>query len=378
MKKKLLTSAVLLAFAVSSLAAFSWGGIVDNNSKMTANDDFSENRLKQSNGVYLFANTNIGQDGKLRFSAEGLYKYEFNADFKEDESTFQNILDVDLLKLSGSWAIADGKLSMSLGRFTFSDFSGSIFFQTSDGLFASYDSARFKASAYAGYTGLLNRLNVSMTESEYEEDEQIYALCPKYIPVLADFSYKVLFGSHTLGLQLAAFIPVSDDNDMKAYGTLIANGYIGTIASYEAKISLGTEKFDGLMLDTLFDVNFYVNSNIMATAGIEYVSGENGDLKPFQTLTVRSYGNAPFYNGLILPKLAAFYVKDKLYAGVTERIIVTMPEDEAKLDGFDTTVNVIYNLFSDLQLGCDAGVYICKEDKDFTSYFATIKAKLAF
>ena len=105
MKKKLLTSAVLLAFAVSSLAAFSWGGIVDNNSKMTANDDFSENRLKQSNGVYLFANTNIGQDGKLRFSAEGLYKYEFNADFKEDESTFQNILDVDLLKLSGSLTV---------------------------------------------------------------------------------------------------------------------------------------------------------------------------------------------------------------------------------------------------------------------------------
>ena len=72
------------------------------------------------------------------------------------------------------------------------------------------------------------------------------------------------------------------------------------------------------------------------------------------------------------------FAADKIYASVTERIIVAMPEDEGKLDGFDTAVNIVYNLFSDVQLGCNIGAYICKETKEFSNYSATIKASLAF
>ena len=69
----------------------------------------------------------------------------------------------------------------------------------------------------------------------------------------------------------------------------------------------------------------------------------------------------------------------KMYIGTNDKDTnLPMPEDEAKLEGFDTTVNVIYNLFSDVQLGLDAGAYICKETKDFTNYYATVKALLAF
>ena len=55
-----------------------------------------------------------------------------------------------------------------------------------------------------------------------------------------------------------------------------------------------------------------------------------------------------------------------------------MPKDEAKLNGFDTSINVVYNVFSDLQVGCDAGAYICKEVKELSNYYATFNAKLAF
>ena len=185
MKKRLITGLITAALFISSAFAFSWGGMLDNASKVSANNDFSAIVFNQSNGIYLNLSANLKPDASLRFSAEGLYKYNLNCDFKE--------------KLSGNWTIAGGNLALSAGRFRYSDYSASVFSQTSDGLYLSYDNLKLKASLYGGYTGLLNRLNVSMVENEYEDKEQIYALCPKYIPVLADFSYKALFETHTVG-----------------------------------------------------------------------------------------------------------------------------------------------------------------------------------
>ena len=375
--KKFTVSLILSLFCVfSSISAFSWSGIVDNNSKLSANDDFSAISLAQSNGVYLSAKSKLNEAGNLRFSAEGLYKYSLDCAFKEKQASFKNIADVDLLKVTGEWNIQKGVLTVNAGRFQYSDFSGVVFSQASDGVYAAYDALKFKASVYAGYTGFLNRLNVSMVENEVTGNEQFYALCPRYIPVMADFAYKALLETNTIGLQLAAYLPASSDYAFKLYGTLIGNGYIKTLGSYDVKLTVGTEKFDGLMLDAKVDTNFYINSNIVATAGAEYVSGGKAGFNPFVTLSSRSFGSAPVTDSVIVPKLAVMYVKDKLYGSVTERIIISM-EDEVKLHGFDTAINVIYNLFSDLQLGGDVGVYISKE-KELSNYFATIKASLAF
>lgn len=378
MKKKIISIIVTTASILASAAALSWGGMIDDNTKLAANNDFSAVVLNQSNGIYLNINSNLNEAATLRFSGEGLYKYELNCNFDADESSLTNILDVDLLKLSGDWTIGQGHLGLALGRFKFSDFSGAVFSQLSDGLYLSYDTLKIKTSLYAGYTGLLNRLDVSMTENEYEDGDQLYALCPKYVPLLADFSYKKLFELHTIGGQIAAYIPVTDENTLKLYGTLIANGYLGSKASYDARFTFGTEKFESLMMDLMLDANFYVRSDVRLTAGAEYVSGDQGSVKPFQTLSSRSFGNAPFVNGLIVPKFAVLYAAGKVYAGATERVIICMMEDETVLDGFDTTINVLYNIFSDLQIGLDAGAYICKENSEFTNFYATLKAVLAF
>ena len=221
-----------------------------------------------------------------------------------------------------------------------------------------------------------------MIDNETDEDDQFYALCPKYIPVTADISYKALFETHTIGLQAAAYIPASDDYALKAYGTLIMNGFFGTVGSYDARVTAGSEKvddsFDGLMLDAKLDTNFYVGKNSMLTVGGEYVSGDQGSLKPFKTLSARGFGSSPFYNGVIVPKVGAMYAAGKMYANITERVLLAMPEDEIKLDGFDTSVNLVYNLFSDVQLGCNIGAYICTETKENSNYSATLKASLAF
>ena len=217
-----------------------------------------------------------------------------------------------------------------------------------------------------------------MIENEYKKNDQFYALCPKYIPLLADFSYKALFGTQTIGLQAAFFQPLSDDNTQKAYGTLSLSGPIGNVAAYGAKFTLGTEKFENLMLDAKLDADYYINSKAKLSAGAEYVSGEQGDIKPFITISGRSFGTAPVYNGVIVPKFGLAFASGNFYASAVERIVITMPKDEAKLNGFDTSINVVYNVFSDLQVGCDAGAYICKEVKELSNYYATFNAKLAF
>ena len=382
--KKIFVSLLAGFSFIASAAAFSWSGVVDNNTKLGSNYDFSAITLNQANGIYLSLNSNLNDTGSMRFVTEGLYKFKVNADLKENEAKYKHIADLNLLKFTGEWAAGSGLLSLNLGRFTYSDFSGAVFSQTSDGLYLSYNTLKTKTSVYAGYTGLLNRLNVSMIENEYKKDDNFYALCPKYVPVLADFTYKGLFDSHSAGLQFAGYFPVTDDNTMKLYGTLILNGFLGTKASYDTRFTMGSEKiddkFDGLMLDAKLDVNFCATNAVIITGGAEYASGAqaDGDIKPFVTLSSRSFGGAPFYNGVIVPKLGLMYAADKLYAKLTERVIISMPEDEAKLDGFDTAVNVLYNLYSDLQIGCDLGAYICKEEKEMSSFYATVKASLAF
>ena len=379
--KKILFSVLAGFCLLSSAAALSWGGVIDNNTKLSANDDFSQTWLTQSNGIYLSVSSNFTPN--LRFAGEGMYKYNLNCDMKENETDFTNIGDVTLLKLAGEWTAGDGLISLNAGRYRYSDFSGSVFSQLSDGLYLGYDSQNIQASVYAGYTGLLNRLNVSMVDNEYDKDDDFYALCPKYVPVTADFSYKGILDTNTVGLQGAFFIPVTDKNTMKLYGTLIMNGYIGTFGTYDIKFTAGSEKvddkFDGLMFDGKLDTNIYINTASMVNAGFEYVSGAKGDnIKPFVTLTARSFGGSLYSNSVMVPKLGLTYAAGKFYGNLTERVIITMLNDETKLDGFDTSASLVYNVFSDLKLGLDGGAYICKETKELSNYYATIKASLAF
>ncbi len=381
MKKIILTVLLAVSCAFSSLTALSWSGVIDNTSKLSLDDSFKPTVFNQTNGIYLSLSSKLNEEGTLRFVTEGLFKVNPIMDLNNNKTTLKFIADVDLLKLSGDWAVGSGNLALSAGRFQFSDFSGVVFSQVSDGLYLNYKTAKIRTSFYAGYTGLLNALNVSMVGNQLDADDNFYALCPKYVPVLADFSYKGLFGSNTIGLQAACFIPVSDENSMKAYGTFILNGQFGNIGSYDARFTLGTIKFEDFMLNAKLDANFFVSSTAMLTAGVEYVSGNQGNIKAFETITSRTFGSglySPKGNGVIIPKLGVMYSNGKVYASLTERGIIAMSEDETKFDGLDTSATITYKLFSDVLLGCDIGAYNCFDPKENTQYYATIKASLAF
>ena len=213
--KKVILCIIVFSCIFFSASAFSWSGIVDDETKLSANHDFSEIDLNQGNGIYLSLNSRLGQKDNLRIAGEVLYKYSLACDFKNEKATLKNIVDVDLLKVSGEWKIEKNLLSVDAGRFKYSDFSGVVFTQISDGAYAGYDTLKTKASCYIGYTGLLNRLNVLMSENGFKKNEQFYELCPKYIPVMADFSYKALFEKHKIGVQVAGFVPLEEKNKVK-------------------------------------------------------------------------------------------------------------------------------------------------------------------
>ena len=378
--KKTLISGLLALFCFSaSLSAFSWSGLIGNESKFSENSDFSSLSLSQTNNLYLSFATFIGDSKNMKLTGEGLFKNSLAAVLTPEADTADTpIVDCDLFKFSGNWSIGRGLLSLDLGRFRISDFSAAVFSQVSDGLNLSYSNLYLKLGLYAGYTGLLNRLNVSMVENEYD-DSKFYALCPAYIPVLFDFSYKTLFETNTIGFQGSFFVPVDmEKNTMKAYGTLSLSGPLSTFGTYSVMGTFGTEKFESFMLDAKADINVYIGTVGMVNAGYEYISDESESLHGFKTISARSLYNGALTSGLMIPKLSFILAKNSVYFSLTEKVIISNIAVETELNGFDTSLSLIGNILSDVQLGLDAGAFISVKDENQNNYYMTLKASLAF
>ena len=378
--KKTLAAGVFALFCLSaSLSAFSWSGLLDNQTKLIGNSDFSSIRLQQTNDLYLSFSTPLGENMKL--SGEGLVKNVLEAQIEPSGTAPVNnfIADCDLFKLSGNWAAGSGVLSVNAGRFRFSDVSGAVFSQVSDGVNLSYNALKLKAGLYAGYTGLLNSHNVSMYGTPSGETTKVYSLCPAFIPVMVDFSYKTLLETNTIGLQGSFFIPVdSEKNDIKAYGTLYLAGPVSTVASYNITGTVGLQKLENLMLDAKADFNYYIGNFGILNLGVEYLSGESDSIHAFTPVTVRTLYNGSLTSGLILPKLGFMLAKGNIYFSLTEKGVVSMTAEETGFDGVDTSLSLICNVLSDVQLGCDVDAYICTKDSKNSNYYLILKASLAF
>ena len=386
MKKLILSS--IIACLLAPVFAFTWNGVVDNTSKLSSNDDFSALTLEQSNGIHLSVNAPFNSTGTLKFVAEGSFKYKLASNFEAKTSDLKMIANCDLFKFAGKWNVGKGIVALDLGRFMISDISGNVFSQKSDGLSLSYDALKFRVGAYAGYTGLQNRFNVTMTKN-LQDDAKIYALAAGYVPVMVNFTYKTLFETHTLGIQGEAFIPVdniiNEDKTKYFYGTLMMNGPLGVIGAYTLKGTVGLSDFKNLMVDGGLDLNFYIANTAIMVIGGEFVSYESGPLHHFESITSRTTTLDPIFEseGGILPKLSFIIAKNNVLASVTGKGVIRMG-DKTTFDGIDTSANLICNIFSDLQVGCDLGAFVAidsdvkDEIKKSNVYYATLKASLAF
>lgn len=371
--KKVLSTLLLSTVTSISLFAFTWSGLIDNTTKAST-ADFSSFSLNQSNGIYLSMNAPL--TNSLSLAAEGLYKYNYT-----NPDAFTNIVDMDLLKLSGKWNAGSGFVNLSAGRFSISDASGAVFSQTCDGVYFSYDSSSIKAALYGGYTGLLNSLNVSMTAAGSTSNNQFYNLAAAYVPLSADFSYSFGSGNGNIGLQALYFYAPAEELKSQFYSTLSIKGQLATAGTYSLSATVGSTEFEDLMMYSKLSCSFYMAQSGIVSLGGEYASGKQGPFNPFNTITARTacnYGGGIPTSGVLMPVVSAAFVSSKIYASINEKLVCLLPEDTINFEGFDTNLSLLYNLFSDVQLGLDFSIFSDINDSSKNYYTGTVKASLSF
>ena len=373
--KKFLVTALSALILIQSLSALNWGGLLTNTSKVSTSE-FKSFDFKQSNSLSLWASSSINKN--LRFSTEGLFKYDL--DVIGEEKNFTGIIDLTLLKLSGNWNVNNLSLALNAGRFAYSDLFSVVFAQTSDGLNFSLQNRSIKVGAYAGYTGLLNSLNVSMLDFIPEEPSKIYSLCPGYVPLILDFSLLNLSGN-TLSLQAEYFIATAEYIHNKFYAEFAANGMLGTMASYALSAVVGSENFSEYMLFGSGNVSLFLGQSLIANIGAEYASGNNGALVPFRTVSSRTAYNGKMFSetsGLILPQASVLFVLNNMVLTLGEKVVLGIPENELSLNGFDTTLSFVCNVLSDLQVGCSVIGYADINNAANSNYSFALNVSLAF
>lgn len=378
MKKVSIIAVLIFSIFTSSLFSLEWGGLF-NNTTVLATADFKNFPVNQSNGVFMWLKSSLNKEKTLNVSAEAVYKYSMP--ISNNDITFQNIVDLNLLKFSGSWSLGDNTLSLDVGRFSYSDIAGAFFIQNSDGLYAKFGNLNWNVGLYGGYTGLLNRFTVGMQDLvERTKMNQIYDLCYAYVPIAVDFTLANI-KQNSLSFQLAYFLDTAGGKKDKAYFDFVARGPLGGIGGYSASIAAGTAGFKNVMLFSSFDLTFYVSNSILASFGTEYASGDHGVLALYTPITYRpvhSSQSVIFGSDAIVPRLTAMFLIDKLCVTANEKIVMSISKKGFKLNGFDTSISGVYNIFSDLQVSCNLGAYVDLVDKTYNNFNVMLNVNFTF
>ena len=326
----------------------------------------------------LWLKSGLNKKKSLHISTELSYKY--NLLISNGTTSFSNIVDLNLLQLSGHWAFGRNNLFVDIGRFPYSDISGSVFSQKSDGLSVRFGNMSWNAGLYAGYTGGLNRFTVGMTDILEPKMEQFYDLCYGYVPILADFSLSAR-NNNSFTFQLGYFLDVTTGKNSKEVFEFAANGPLGYIGNYSFNLAASSENFKNLMIYSNFDFSFYLLNNLILSFGADYTSGDHGFLGMFVPVTYKTIHNSQsviFGADVIVPRLTGIFVIDKLCITANEKVVLSLPKKGFTLNGLDTSISAVYNIFSDLQVSCMLNAYVDLVNKDFNNYNFTLNAGFAF
>ncbi len=382
---KRIFSIIITAAAITAapLAALEWGGIVNNETEAyTSGFSASEATAVQSNGAYLWMNTALNRSKNLFFSGEVLYKYYFSA--YSGNTAFTNIIDLNLFKFSFEENIGSGSLQLALGRCPVSDMTGAVFSQTCDGFSAKLSLPSAIFSAYAGYTGLLNGLNVNILDKNwsYAKDGNFYTTADAYIPISASAEFPVLFGNQTLAVQLNTFIDTEGNSASRYYANILMSGPIANELYYSAVTCFGTMNFNGLMNYSAVSVVCYPMESMSFLCGLEYASGKYGIFENFIGFTARTAFNSmssPQTSNILMPKISFSFALGRMFAGFTGKYVMTYTENQMSSGGVEIGLSFSYGIFSDLQLGLDTNAFIDLRDSgDDNKFYAKLYAALSF
>ena len=384
--------------------AVDFGGLLTNNSsiKSYGSGDF---KLDQKNSALLWFRTPFDKSGENYFASEVVYNFE--SDFDSEQRT--NDLDFNLLELSLAKNIDFSKIALNVGRFYFSDLTGTIFTQNSDGVEISFQNNWLTVLAYGSYTGLLNAQNIDIITTAPKvflsdgktlceenanlsfrvDNDKIYDFAEKY--AIADFmvSFPYLFANQAVSFEFLGAFRLESDSFNRMYATFAMNGPIYKTFFYNLSSTVGIVDYDGeTEFSNLSKIGFdYFLKKISFGLDAVYASGEQGELSIFEGITknTSTYSVRDFlYAGIIKTGInASFKPFDFLVFNLDSDIIFNAASGDKKEDveyfGFQYSVDAVWQVKSDFQLGFSASQFIDKDNLDDvrkTSF--SLKASLAF
>ncbi len=370
--KKLLVSICTALFILSApLSAFEWGGVIKDDTGITT-PDFKDITFKQSNALSLWFKAPLG-DSAFKLTGEGLYKY--NLSVTKDSTDFENILDLPLLKVDGKINAGKGLLSIAAGRFSTADATGAVFAQTSDGLSVNYALDTVKLGAYAGFTGLLNGLNVAMTAAP-EKDNKVYNPAYPYVPLGLTVELPSLFLNQNLTLQGYALFDCGSNKSSSYYGNLVLAGPITNIIYYNLSTSLASVNFKGFMNYTGFTLYVFPTEEIAVNAGLDFATADQGKLLAFTSLSPKGAE----VSGKITPRAGFTYGNDVMCIELGGKFKIAYDSVKANYAASSADINAgfVYNIFSDLQLGLNITAQIDATEAKQNNFIANLNLALAF
>lgn len=350
---------------------------------------FSEPVLKQKESLSPSIKIPFTQDGTVYFVTEAQVEHTFDATFKSSNNTLDNsiTLDLPLFKAAAAFDVQNGaSVLAAAGRFSVSDLTAVILSQSADGIFASFDSPRFTASAYAGFTGLLNARTVSFTDSAGTDlsdntSSSPYTLADPYTLIMLSCGMPYLVFNQSLSLEtLAVFGP--NDGKSRMYATVGLNGPLAQSVFYSASTTLGAKNFEEFSNLSMLSVEFYPDFlDSRAVFSAEYASGNNGGLSAFTAFTKSTAtlaADEPAHSAIL--KCGASYSlcpQDKVFCQIGSGVIFKVPGNSAEYSGIQIQGLVKYQPFTDLSISFSIESYLAdKKEEDRTS--ATFFASLAF
>lgn len=389
--------------------AFDFGALVKNNSSF---EDCGKNdfKLNQKNSASVWVRVPFEKSGENHFAAE--FVYNFEADMQDEN--YKNALDFSLFEFSFSREISFSTLGIQFGRFYFSDLTGKIFSQNADGLMFGLRNNWFKISAYASYTGLLNALNTEMITSapstflysagnsgtetpglengyySFNADyDKLYDFAEKYLAADLALSFPNLFAGQTLSAEFLAAFRLEGDGFNRMYATFSMEGPVASSFFYDVSSTLGFVDYDGkVKISNLSEIQLeYYLKKISFAADALYASGEQGDFSAFAGFTknASTYSAQKFlYSGILKAGLSCSYkpLETLLFSAGSDVVFNAAAGDnheDIEYFGFQYSVDAVFQVKSDFQLGFSASQFIDKDNsEDIKKTCFELKAVLAF
>lgn len=382
--RKSFFAAAAVSFIAFSGFAIDFGGAVSNATKFKGKN-FSNLKIDQLNDLNLWLKVPLSKDGGSYFVTEGLYEFE------ADENDVYNRLDLSLCKFQGLFKMNQGKVSVSAGRFSFSDLTGVILNQSADGAYASFEGQKISASLYASYTGLLNAAIVKMLDNPNDafkyDSKAVYELAQKYLLAAATFSLPRLLSKQNLSAQFLGAFKVEGKSYNRLYASLSMNGPVYKTLYYSVASTLQMSSFDGGSMDlanmTSAKLSWFLPfKDLAVNGGVVYASGSQGPFERFRGFTKMNAYNAmnePQHSGLVKFSLSASVkpLSVLLFYGGAD-VILNAATSSTKYKGFQYSLGANWQIFSDVKAGVGFLQYYDNDNSDLDKTQISINASITF